>query len=213
MTYNNSATINCDTIYIKGDLSLNNGSAKLKAKTIFVDGNVSLTNSAKIECDNIYIKGDLLFQNWGDKLISDFYYVGGSISKTTTKELYGEDGHLEGERIFDPVSVPEPPESPVFPDYDLEVTLRPVEWYSEKGYTNPVQLSDNVKIFSEGDCNYSSIGHLNTFNNVVIISTGDITLGSMDGGGDMCINYGFLYVLLFSMERNLRYSNKGWLCF
>ncbi|HHV95286.1 MAG TPA: prepilin-type N-terminal cleavage/methylation domain-containing protein [Clostridiaceae bacterium] len=202
-----SSTFNCNNLYITGNLEVKNSSSTINADKTIIQGGIKLNGGTKISVSNLFVGKDVVFQNWADAISSTRYSIAGKITPYGSRTITD---HISGTRIYDMESIPaftipaEPakPEIPVpmpipdeLPKYDLGVTLRPDEWYIQHGYTKPDKLVDNIKIFSKDDCSYSPYWsneqgkNITEFNNIVIVSKGDINLKR----GDIKVNNAFLY--------------------
>jgi len=71
-----------DIIHINGDLLLKNGGAKLKAKTVFVNGKTIFekNSSAKIRADIVNIKGPVTINNGGAEITAKDVYIDGDLT-------------------------------------------------------------------------------------------------------------------------------------
>ena len=192
------------TIYIEGDLDLS-GAAEIYGKFIYVRGNITMSgspllglssdNSTVIKAlgnititngtihgdiytnGNLYLKSAILYKN---------AYVGGNLTLDWTPTLSSSTtvyykGSLSAPAWFDAgilakcvqdtnlatVSIPVTMPTTVIPP------LKADSWYTSNGYVTSGALADNIKIFASG--NYSSTG---SASNVIIVSNGNITIGS-----------------------------------
>ena len=190
-------------IYINGDLDLS-GSSAIYGTAIYVTGNITLQgspylgvadNSAKIYAlgngnllngdihGNLYVGANLNVKN------ATFYmnaYVSGNLTLDWTptlsdgttlyyKQTVSAPGNFDAailakcikDAALPPVAIPVTMPATTIPP------LKADSWYTGNGYVTSGALVNDVKMFSSGA--YSSNG---SASNVVIVSKGDVTIGS-----------------------------------
>ncbi|MBY0123971.1 hypothetical protein [Bacillus sp. S/N-304-OC-R1] len=157
-------------IFFNGDLTL--GSYQTIYGEVFVNGN--LKNIGSTINGNIYVNGNVEL-GWTPTIKGDarIYYTG-TLS-------YPKDGYPESilKKLVHQTTVP------LGNQYIARMpSLKSKEWYDKNGYTNEIKPS-NMKIFGNNinvksyyDNNLKK--YVDTFNNAIIVSEGDISVRSGD---------------------------------
>ncbi|MFO1443109.1 type II secretion system protein [Bacillus sp. Bva_UNVM-123] len=157
-----------NTVFLRGEVDLNNGGAEINGDTIIIDGKVNFSNSGKIKGKKVYINGDVTFRNWSAQIEADEIYISGEINYITSKNLLGTLKTFTNEMISTiKESTTHAREIPSFRDND---------WYEKNGYIidRNAELANNVKVFSE--TNYQKSDISKDLQNIIIVSKGDIIL-------------------------------------
>ncbi|WP_028573974.1 prepilin-type N-terminal cleavage/methylation domain-containing protein [Desulfonatronovibrio hydrogenovorans] len=195
--FNRGASIAVTNIYIGGSVSLDGGSASLGSSTepgvIYIGGDLELWGGRRDIYGDVYVNGNFRLK---DARIHGNVYVDGNVELgwtpwlSTDSRIYYS-GNLAHPSNYDQsilaklVSVDEIEGAPGYdhtlqmPEYDIPGP-RPEQWYADRGYVSSGALVDGLKIFA---ANYTSTAWRPTAENVVIVSTGDITITGLGGSG------------------------------
>ncbi|MDF9409772.1 MAG: hypothetical protein A4E52_01335 [Pelotomaculum sp. PtaB.Bin013] len=179
---NGGAVLNVSNIYINGYCSIDGGSADLGSGSnpgsIYVNGNLDLLSGTRDIYGNVYVNGNFSLK---DAHIHGNVYVNGNVALYWTPVL---DANA---RIYYTGSLTYPNKYPAsiivkcihqasvptftMPNYAIP-PLKPDSWYAANGYVPGGNLANNIKIFADS----YSFHDWRTYNNVIIVSKGDINL-------------------------------------
>lgn len=194
--FNGGAAMGVSTIMVDGNVELDGGSASFGSQTapgtIYINGNLTLWNGSRNVYGDVYVNGNLRLK---DARINGSMYIEGNVELGWTPWLAATSRvYYTGNLIHPPsmsstitskfvkrATVPEV----VIPSHSIP-GVHPRSWYTSRGYVSGGALTSNMRIFADG---YSSTSWRPTATNVVIVSTGDITITGLGGSGLT----GFLY--------------------
>lgn len=184
------SSLQVNTIYIDGSVTLDGGSAGLGSPTnpgnISVNGDMVLWTGVRHIYGDVYVAGDLDLK---DAWIHDIVYVNGDLTLGHTPTLDSD------ARIYYTGTFTHPGMSSAIlskciqvatvPGYPIpELTMPPVkpaDWYADRGYVSSGALTSNLKVFANS---YSSTSWRPPASNVIIVAqNGDITLTGLGGSG------------------------------
>ena len=181
---NGGSFSNVSNIYIDGYINLDGGSAGLGSSTnpgaIYVDGNLTLWSGTRNIYGDVYVNGNFSLK---DAKIHGNVYVNGNVNLGWTPTL---DNNV---RIYYTGALTYPGSYPIniiskcikvtsvpsfyMPNFDIP-PVKADSWFSSHGYVSGGNLADGIKIFAN---NYS-FSDWRSFNDVIIVSKGDITLSN-----------------------------------
>ncbi|WNF35929.1 prepilin-type N-terminal cleavage/methylation domain-containing protein [Bacillaceae bacterium IKA-2] len=182
---NGGALGNISNIYINGNANFDSGSAGLGSSInpglLYVNGNLSLWSGTRSIYGDVHVSGDLRLK---DAKIYGNIYVDGDVELGWTPWLSDESKVYYTGSFTHPASMSTNITSKfikesIVPTFDMPIyDLPPVksdQWYEDNGYVSGGDLANGRKIFTHNNYSFSSS---QTFNNVIIVSKGDITLSN-----------------------------------
>ena len=193
-----NAFVAVSTIYIDGDVILEDGSASLglpdNSGTMYINGNLTLGGGKRNIYGDVYVAGDFSLK---DARIHRDVYVDGDLTLNWTPWI-ADDAH-----IYYTGTITAPPNYssnsdaanilakcikretvPKVQILDLKIpSTKSAKWYEEKNYIfDPIApLTSNMKIFAPSYT--SSVWKPEATNIIIIACTGDITITGLGGSG------------------------------
>ncbi len=194
---NQGAHINVSNIYFDGPVSLTTGSASLGSSaepgSIFIDGDAEFRSGGRHIYGDVHINGDLHLS--GANIHGNIFVNGnvnlywGAPTLSVNSNIYYT-GQLSAPNNYNQSVLNKCIPQPSVPGFEIpDFTIpgpRPDQWYADRGYVSSGRINSNLKIFAN---NYSSTNWRPTATNVVIVSTGDITITGLGGSGLIGVLY------------------------
>lgn len=162
-----------ELVTINGNVILDNGGAKIYGDTIYINGDVTFSDSSVIEGKKVIITGNVVFKNWSAVIKANEIYISGVVKNETSNTL-NIVGTLKDYKSLKKDQIPEHPSISI-------PTFREDSWYPKNGYETRTNgnLSNGNRIYSPG--NFKLDNWQSNKTNVVIISKGDIELNNFGG--------------------------------
>jgi len=186
---NGGASVAVKTIYIDGNVYLDQGSAGLGAPSntgaIYVNGDMTLWNGQRDIYGTVYVAGNF---NLKDAMIHGTVYVNGDVTLGNTPTLDSNSYIYYTGTLSVPPNYNHPEivakcikQATVPPVTMPDQTIAPVksdDWYQDHGYSTSTssKLSNNLKIIANSFTSSDSSDTPGVTNIVIIAKTGDITL-------------------------------------
>ncbi|MFA6332481.1 MAG: PKD domain-containing protein, partial [Methanoregula sp.] len=189
---NGGTSIAVHTLYVDGDVYLDQGSAGLGSSAnpgnIYVNGDMTLLNGQRDVYGDVYVNGSFVLK---DARIHGTVYTDGDVTLGNTPTLDAESfiyytGTLTiPDNYNHPEIVAKCIHADTVPGFTMPTqeipSAKSASWYAARGYVSSGALADNLKIFANS---YTSSSWTNSVSDVVIIaSTGDISITGLGGSG------------------------------
>ncbi len=187
---NRGAEIAVSTIYIGDSVVLDGGSASLGSATnpgaIYINGDLQIWGGRRDIYGDVFVDGDLRLK---DAVIHGNIYVNGDVELGWTPTL-SQDTNIYytgtlthpnhyNTSILDRCVWQESVAGFTMPDFGMPEP-RPDSWYADRGYVSDGVLDNGLRIYAE---NYTSDQWSEWVDDVVVISTGDISITALGGSG------------------------------
>lgn len=192
---NGGAFNNVSNIYFDGDVNIDGGSAGLGSSkqpgTIYVNGDLTLWNGSRDIYGDVYVNGNFTLK---DANIHGNIYVNGDVELGNTPTIKDDvriyySGTLSHPKHGYPQSIlaktVHQSEVPITMKSFVNIPqVKPNQWFIDNGFTKKI-MPENMKLYDD-DINIKSyydntLGkNVDTFNNAIIVSNGDITIKSRD---------------------------------